>query len=319
MPERASALERVQVGVEATAGTAVAAATRLLMTRIMPQAMVPTQRYRGAGELFNRAMTIGYEHTEAALEGEAGYNDLVPLLSAHLKSATFSGRTATFTPSVNTANTIKTLSVEKGQAARAEKFAYGVVRDIQLRFTRTEVALGGAVFGRVLTEGATLSTATATLSPVPIAPNGWEVLVGTSADLSDLALLPRVLEAEFRSNNRWSPLFVANTTQASFAAEVERAPDAQARLVMEYDSTGSGYMTQLRASEVRYIRLRAVGPGGATQYSVLVDFPAVFVETNRGAGDDVSQIEYTVEPIFSSGFASGAAIRVTVVSDVTAW
>lgn len=319
MPERASALERVQIGVEATAGTAVSAATRLLSTRIMPQAVVPVQRYRGAGELFNRAATIGYEHTEAALEGEANYNELVPLFSGHYKSASFSGRSATFTPAVNAANAIKTLSVEVGQAARAEKFNYAVVRDIQLRFTRTEVALGGVMFGRSLSEGATLASVTATLSPVPIGPAAWEVQVGTSADLSDLTTLPRVFEAELRSNNRWSPLFAANISQGSFTAEVERAPEVQARLVMEYDSTGSGYMSLLRSNDVRYVRLRAIGPGGSTQYSLLLDFPAIFVETNRGAGDDVVQVEYTLEPIFASGFASGAALRATVVSDVTAW
>lgn len=319
MPERASALERVQVAAEATAGTAVGAATRLLCTMIRPNPRVPVQRVLGSGSLYNRAAVVGYEHTEAGLEGVPCYNDLVPLLSAHLKSAAFSGNTATYTPAVDTANTIKTLSVEHGQAVRAEKFAYGVVRDLGLRFTRTETALTGAMFGRALVEGASLTGVTATMAPVPIGPAQWEVLLGTSADLSDLALLTRVLECEWSSQGRWQPLFAASTTQPSFAAEVELAPATRFRLVTEHDAAGSGHMSLLRSSAVRFVRLRAVGPGGTAAYQLIIDAAVQVVEATRQDTDGIAAGEYILEPVVSTGFAGGAALRVQVVSDATAW
>lgn len=319
MAERASALERVQIAAEATAGVAVGAATRLLMTHITPQPVVPVMRHRGAGRLFNSAAVVGYERTEAALEGAAGYNDLVPLLAAHLKAAAFTGNAARFTPAVDTANTIKTLSVEVGQAERAEKFNYGVVRDLGLRFTRSEVSLSGALFGRTLTEGASLTSVTATLNPVPIGPASWEVYLGTSADLSDLALLTRVLECEWRSNGRWRPLDVANATLGTWTAPVELAPDMQFRLVVEHDAAGSGHMALLRAATARYFRIRSIGPGGTAAYMLTIDAPVQIVDAVRNVTDDVAATEYTLEPLVRSGFVSGAALDVQVVSDHTAW
>ncbi|MFN3652357.1 MAG: hypothetical protein ACK47B_22505 [Armatimonadota bacterium] len=321
MAERASVLERSQIGVEAVPGTAVACGHRLMLTRIEPRPVVAVRHRRGIGSKYGVAAEAGREHTEARLEGEAGYNELVYLLAAHLCTPVFGGSTATFVPDPFGPDTVRTLTVQAGTSARAEQFDYGIVRTLQLRFTGTEVAVTGEMFGRELAEGAALTPNAAPVGTVLIGPGDWKVRVGTAMNGGDLADLTRVLECELLSRNKWKPgFFAGGSGEESFTREVELAPETRVRLALEHDAVSAGFMATLRSAESRLLRIEANGPevSPGTAYQLRIEMPFRFVECDRGDRDELFGSVYTLEPTYDAAFnGTGGVMKVSVTSGVT--
>lgn len=322
MPERASALERVQFGVEVTPGTLVAADKRLMGTMLNPRNRTAARSIRGAGSLYGVATSVGRTHTECPFEGELCYNDLEYLLAAHLCAPTFAGRVATFAPDDSGPNTIKTFTFEVGSATRMDKFGYGFVPDIQLRFTQTECHISGLIVGRKATRGATLTATPTRIAPVPILPGAWDVYIGVAMDGSNLTRLTRVLSADFVSRGRWKPGFFADASQASFVTPVELAPDTSLQIALEDDSAGSAYMANLQAGDRRLVRLVSTSLIEATAgvtYALTIEFPFTFQEADEGPNDDVEGISYTLTPEYDAGWnTTGGALKIVVTGSPTA-
>ena len=91
MPERATAVQAAQIGVETTAGTAVTASKRLLSVGFKQGIKVDTKAEMSQGFKLPTAVSIGKDWTEGTFDGYAGYNDLAYLLSSVLLDVTPSG------------------------------------------------------------------------------------------------------------------------------------------------------------------------------------------------------------------------------------
>lgn len=304
MPERASVLQAVQIAVEVTPGTAVAASKRLLCTQINPVPKVPVKPFRPTGGKVATAATAGKEMSEASIEGVLAFNDLVYLLSGVLVAGTTAGagvdKTWTFQPATFSADTMKTFSVEVGSSTRAEKFAYGVITDLMLRFTQEEAAISGRMFGRTLGEGATMTASPTDIAQVPVNPKNVNVFVGSS--VGSLTKLNRCLEAELRFGGRQAPLFTFDSTQDSFVAPVERAVETSAQIVLEHDSEASAFMTDLRAATRKIARISVSqgDTGAAVPYSLTITFPFVFGEQDRGDRDNVYGSTWNLIPQYDT-------------------
>lgn len=319
MADRPAVLQVTQVGVESTPGTAVAATQRLTGTMIRPSPATNVRAHRGVGSKVAQAATSGYRHTVAAVEGQANYNDLVYLLTALLGAGTFGTNTVTWVPSRSTALTPKPLTVEWGSAAQAEKFAYGMMESLKLRFTKTECAVTGQMFGRALSEAITLTASVPDLALVPIAETEWELYLGAAADLSDLALLTRVDEAELNFANVWMPRFFANQAQNSFTIPVEKAWQVTGSFQIEADATGNGFMTALLAGTGQFLRIKCTGPGGASAFGLAIDIPIFLMKSDRGDNEELGVNTYSFEARYVAAFnTTGGFLKVALTSDRTA-
>lgn len=290
-----------------------------MLTDIVPRPRVGTRAYKGRGSKANRVRTTGFKWADARIEGQIGYNDLVYLLSCHWGVPIFTSQTATWVPAADAAELPRSMSVQVGQASQAEKFAYGVIPELALRFNLTEPGLSGAMFGRKITESATLTATPTEIAPVPVSEVQWQVKVGTLADLSDLTLLTRVKEFEFRSSGKWTPGFYANQSQTSFTEEIENEHNIVMRLAFENNSVAAGYMTQFEAATALYLQLSAIGPGGAAAYQILLTAPVQFSDNDRDRADGIQRSVMSLEPIYKAAFnTTGGFIKMAITSDVTA-
>ena len=315
--ENASVYRGFQFGLEAIPGTPVAANRRLLQPIFSsPMPEIPVAQHRGAGAKANVAAVVGKEHTEQSFEGVLGFNELLFLLSAHLLVP--SGPTANafvFKPATFGPDTIKTFTVQTGSSAQAERFAYGFVPDVQMRFTLVENSLSGAVHGRGLEDDAALTANPTVIPHVPVPPKGWKVLVGEQADMSDLTELTRVLEFEFSSQGKWAGRPFADPTQGSFTTIVERAAELTAQLVLQHDSESAAFMDALRGGELRFLRLLATGPeiSPGVDYQLQIDFPFRFINNDRGEDEELATSTFDLEPAYDAGFdTSGGHLKITL-------
>ena len=88
MPERSTLNQVVQIGVESTAGTAVAPTTVLAAMSIEPSPTAQVDQFRPAGQKYRSLTALGKEWTEAALSGRLTYNEIVIPFSSAIDTAT---------------------------------------------------------------------------------------------------------------------------------------------------------------------------------------------------------------------------------------
>jgi len=164
MTERASIFQGVQIGVEVTPGTGVAANKRLPSLSIEPSPKVETKAFRAMGNKFPSLVIPAKELVNAKLSGPATYDEIVYLLSSLLSysAPVQQGATAaykwTHAPLINQADTIKTFTVEQGGAVRAHKFVHGLVTGLSLEFSPGGVELSGDMIGKALQDNVSMST-----------------------------------------------------------------------------------------------------------------------------------------------------------------
>lgn len=165
MSDRATVFQTTQVGVETVKGTTEPAIHRILAFSIEPKPMTPIKPFRNQGSKFVTDTFNPKEWTQADVKGEACYKSLTWLFSCILTTAVVTtpgggtnSRLWTWTPNTYTEDTPVTLTVESGSSVGAERFNYGTLDTLAIRWTKDEVGISGSMFGQRLTEGATLTS-----------------------------------------------------------------------------------------------------------------------------------------------------------------
>jgi len=163
MTERASIFEAVQIGVETTPGTAVAAAKRMQGLTVTPGIKSSISTYKGSGFKFPTISTMGKEWVEAGVSGPMSYTDLVYILSGIMGTAAIVDGgggvyTWTFTPKLYSGDTPKTYTIETGSVLRAQRFAYGLLTGGTLQINRDECTFSASMIAHALEDDVYLST-----------------------------------------------------------------------------------------------------------------------------------------------------------------
>lgn len=271
MAERATIFQTVALFPEATPGTSGAATRLLSALSISPGINAEIDVFKPMGQKYMTVAALGKEWTEAPLEGKPTYNEINYPLSSVITTPTPTSSTAdtaawtwTYTPNSSGADTPKTFTVEFGSTERAANFAYGIVKDLTIPFSRSEVSLTGNMFGRAITDGITLSTAATRVDIVPVLPKQGSVYLDTSSTALGTTRLVRVLSGELRIQNRFDPLWVVNDQNASFVTHVEIDPTVELDLLEEADSSGMANLTAMRAGTRSFIRVEFLGTAIST-------------------------------------------------------
>ena len=160
MTERATIHQLVQIGVESVAGTRPAggANRRLQSISISPGIQMDLNLFRAKGYKFPSVGAQGREWVQAAIEGQADYNELTWLLASILATPTPAQQGATaayqcdFTPDSDGPDTVSSFYVEEGGSVRAHAFAYGLMTEFGYEITRQAFNISGQMIGQALSE-----------------------------------------------------------------------------------------------------------------------------------------------------------------------
>lgn len=327
MAERTSVTQIVQLGVESTEGTAVAANRLLPSLKIEPAIQQVINHYRALGYKFPTVSSLGKNWSAAKFSGVPTYDELVYLLSSVMGAATpaqISSTTAyTWAHALSSTaeDTVKTFTVEQGSALRAHKAAGYRVVDFELTWDRDKVEVKGLMVGKALTDGITLTSSPTAIPQVPITGNDIEVWADdTSAGLGTTKL-ERTQKGSLKLANRFGPLWVVDRAQTSFVAQTERPIDAKAMLWAQANAEGMGFYTlSTTAGGKKFIRVKATSDqnaGTANPYSAQFDF-ACTVDKLGEFGDDQDIYGLPVDLQIVHDATWGKAIAATVVCKRTA-
>lgn len=321
MSERATIFQGVQVGVETTPGMGVAANKKLGALSISPAVKAEVNKFRPMGTKFPTLAALGKEWVEAGLSGQPTYSEIIYVLSSVLgvDTPTLLGTLAyewVFAPSSTTADTVKTFTVEQGDATRAHKFVYGLVKSLQVNFSRGENTLEGSMLGRALTDGVTLTASPTAIELVPVLPTQVSVyLEDAQTDLDTADALERVLSVGWGISDRFGPLWALNRDNASWVTHVEQEPGLECTLKMEADAEGMGLLGTMRTGDTKFLRIEALGVEIETGYNYLLQIDTAVKVTDVSEFSDEDGV-FAVEWSFSGVHDAtwGKATEVTVVN-----
>jgi hypothetical protein len=268
--ERSAISQAVQIGVESTPGTLVAAPKRLGSMGFSIGPTIESNALRPTGTKYPTVQILGKEWTQADIDGMAVYTELPYAWSSVMSSPTVTSITDSATPTGATrwlfnsntfgADNPKTYTVEQGDATRAHRFGNAIFTEYSWAWSRSEVSLGGSVFGKALEDAITLTPTPTLLPQVPVKPADLSVFVDTAASGLGGTRLLRTLKGEFSIGDRYNPLWVVDATQPSFVATVESEPTVEFKITQMADAAGMASLVAMRNGATRFFRLQAVGP-----------------------------------------------------------
>lgn len=304
MPVRSALSQVIQLGVEVTEGTQVAANKLLQATSISPSLQAETSDFRPMGTKYRTQVIPGKEWVEADIEGLATYNELMYLFAGLIGAPTTTvvqttGQQHVFTPSSTAEDAAKSFTIEQGSAVRAHRFVGAVLSALGMEFTRDSVEVNGTMIGTGFADGVTLTASPTAIASVPILPATVNVYLDTTSAALGTTKLTRALASGWNLSDKFGPLWTLNSAVTGYAARVETEPTAEAHLLVEADAAGMALLPVLRAGATRFLRIEAVsaeliGAGPAT-YKLWCDFA---VKVNAGVDfEDESGVYATDWPL----------------------
>ena len=329
MAERTTVSQKFQIGLETTPGTAVAA-NKILPTFELgykPKAEIET--FRPPGYKFPSVALLNREWSEGSLSGKPCYNGLTYWLAAILEKPTPTQPDPTnapsvyqwtFTPQLSAEDTVATYTIERGSSVRADRITYAILTALSLSFSRSSADVSGTILGQQFEDGITLTASPTEVTEAPIMPGHIDVYFDSSAANIGTTKLGRLLSVEFAVGDRFGPLWVLDSSQASWATKVEQAPTVTMKLKMEADAVGMSPLTNMRAGSFGYLRLKATGPNieATFNYEFTVDMAGKVSEepSDLADQDGVYAIEWTFQAFWDDAW--GKALTATLQNTLSA-
>jgi len=328
MTERATVAQVIQLGMETTPGTAVAATKLVSSFNLDGGIKAENIPFRGGGRKYSSFVVPNKEWSEWKISGQATYGEIVYLLCSILKNVSPSADTTlgqkwVFAPALASEDTIKTYTIEIGSSVRAQQIAYGLVTELGLKFSRsTGVEVDGTMLGQAITDGHTLSAGCAAIEAVPVPITGPQLdfyVADSWAGLAGASSFARCLSAEWRISNRFSPLWVIASANGSWVAHVETVPTVRLKVLVEADTAGMTFLTLMRNATQKWASLKAVGPTIETGKTYMFQLDGSYNVLNASDfrdQDGVYAIEWELEAVYDT--TATKTYEVTVRNKLTA-
>lgn len=320
MAERSFVYSSSQLGVESVPGTAVAANKRLLSVGFTMSPNPDIQVFRPSGFKYPTVSTLSREWTEVQIDGALTYTEIVYLLSGILETAVITGTTAktwTFTPSSSAADAVKTFTLEQGDAVRARRVALGLMTELSLSISRSELTVSGQMIAGALEDNVTLTASPSEIALVPVM--GTQVAIymaDTVAGLDAASPLDRPISFEWSLSNRFVPAWFLNQ-EVGFNAYVETEPELSVSMMMAADAEGMALLAPMRAGDYRYLRLEAVGAtiAGADTYLLQIDTAVKVTDVGDFSEEEgIEAIGWKFRGFHSTDL--GGAVKAVVVNEL---
>jgi hypothetical protein len=320
---RASVNRVVQVGVESTKGTAVAADKQLPTMDLQLTRNIDVQQFRAQGFKLQTAAPIVHDFGGGSLAGPMNFTEIVYLLSTIVTPVISHPGTLAyqwlFTALASGANAFKTLTIQEGDSTAALQMAYALLTEFGISYNDSGATISGNIVGRTPTTG-TLSSSPSIISQLPGTARGVDIYMDAIGGTIGTTKVASAKEASFSVSNIQSPNWVLNTTYQSFVDTVETALSLSASFTMEFDSQARTlYDAVVAASNpVKLIRFLITGPliESSTYYTLKIDFAAQVIGTEKKDADGVWAYGFNLLPQYNSTYGN-KAFEITLITTLT--
>lgn len=328
--ERSTITQSVQIGVETTPGTPVAAGKRLGSMGFAIGPQTEFKALRPIGQKYPSLQILGKEWAEADLEGSPVYTELPyafaslinnPTVSQIMDDQTTTGAFMwTFESNTYGDDAPKTFTVEQGSAFRAHRVSNCILTEYSMEWSREEIELSGTWLARAIEDGITLTGNPVGLAQVPVKPADLSVYLDTTPEMLGKTKMLRALKGEFTIEDRFAPLWVVDAAQPSFVATVEGEPTVEFKMTQMADEQAMASLEAMRGGQTSFLRLEGEGPvihttssGEKIRHRMVLDIAGQVSDVSPFDDEDgVYAIEWTFSAVHDPAW--GRAFRAQVVT-----
>jgi hypothetical protein len=325
VPDRYPVSEVVQVGVESTAGTAVAPTKQFAGLDVQLDTALEYDEFGPAGQLTNTIVAPRQEWSTGSLSGYPTYTEIVYPLSNVFGAAVITTPTGatnrrlwSWNPSASTPWTPKTWTIRRGVPSdTAEEANYALLSGLNLEFARRSApSIGGDLFARRLDYAAALATTGVTVpTNVPMLPAEGSVYLDSAGAGLGVTKLLRDFMLSFSISDLFGPIWPINASLSSFAAHGVQKPTIEAHLTLGNDAVGRALVTNMRAGTPVFVRYQAVSGQmieSTDPYKFTLDMALMCVDAPSRADEDglLSTLEWTFRVVSDATWGSWVRIAV---------
>jgi hypothetical protein len=326
MAGRGTVNRQVQVGVETTPGTPVAANKLLPSMSITLSPEIDNKSYPSQGFKISTANKIIHFDGGAALSGPLNYSEIIYLLNTLVTGVITTpvggtlSRKHKFSPTAIGTDAFKTLTIQEGDTTAAVQMAYSLLTDFGVTVNDSGADVTGTLIGYAPTN-VTLTSSPTTIAQLPIGPREIDIYIDPTFGAIGTTKVSDALSYNFSIGNKQVKKRVLNTTYQSFKESIEAVPTLQAGFVTEHNLQSRNLFAGVTPSSnpVQYVRLKSTGPiiEGAIPYSLQLDVAAQVIDMNQQDVESVWGYEYVLNPVYDSSFGN-KIFDIEVVNTITA-
>jgi hypothetical protein len=329
--ERSAISQSVQIGVESTPGTGVAANKRLASFGLKMGIKTTNNEILPVGQKYPTLDVIGKEWTSLAISGGPVYTELgyifaslmsAPTITEIMDSATHTtGFKMVFDSLTFGDDAPKTYTIEQGSSARAQKVTNGIITDFDLNWDRTALTMSGTMLAAAIQDGITMTASPTSLPQIPIRPTQLSVFLDPTAAGLGTTKLTRALKGTFKVGSRFGPLWVVDSALNSFVNTVEVKPSLEFTVLQMADAAAMANLVTMRAGGLKFLRLLFTGPniytGGVTvNHQLQIDIAGMIRDVAPFEDSDgVYAVQWTFGGVHDTTW--GKAYHVELVSTTT--
>jgi hypothetical protein len=310
----------VQIGVESTPGTAVAANKTLptqsfVVTRVLEPKESRAQGYKLPGEA-----PIVKDFATASLSGPLGYTEIIYPLNTLVTGVitTPGGGTAsrdhTFSASLTGTDAFKTLTIQEGDATAAVQMPYSFLTDFGINVSLDDASVSGTVMGYA-PSNVSLTGSPTLITQQSSTPRQIDLFMDPTFGALGTTKVTACLSVSAQINNKQGPKWVLNTTNTSFQDTVELVPSLTFEFTTEHNAQSRALFAGITgtANPIQYLRFKSTGAiiEGAIPYKFQLDLAVKVKALEQVDSDGVWGYKYTCAPIADASFNLAWKIVVT--------
>lgn len=331
--------QKIQLGRESVAGSAVAATT---IWRGMGGMLKDNMTINMVDELIGIALPttrnyIGnYEGALSMAATPASFEQLPHILEAGIKSvgtgaADGSGtdKIYAYPVGITAANTIKTYTIETGDNQQAEEMSYSFVEKFTLSGERGQAVMVSADWiGQQVVNATFTGALTVPTAEIILAPRGQFFIDAVSGTIGTTTVSETLLKWELSVTTGWRTKYTVDSELAgggqkfAFAYFDKDSFKAEFSATFEHNATAVAQKALFRAGTPRLFRLQIPGSAvatGGTLYSnkwLIIDMAAVYSDWDALDAEDGNGIA-SVKAQIGYDPTAGKALSITVVNELT--
>jgi hypothetical protein len=327
MTTRSTVDKGLQLGVETTPGTQVAANRKVPNLDIQWNPELQHETFRPPGQKYDTSAVVHGALMRGTYMGAGCFNSIVYAL-AGLIGATITtpgggtnSRNWAFVPVASGRDTNqKTYTVERGDAAAAQVSTFTQISSFKLEASRQSVKYNGNVFGRLASDGNTLTASPTLITARPVAAPQIKVYVDTTWAGIGTTLVTDAYAFSLDIGEKFLPFFAFDGS-TSYKDTAEQAPDLGFGFKTAHNAQSRAWFGALAANTTYFIRAVITGPilEAAINEKIQIDIAGRFAAAPDDDNGGVYGYEYQFNPIYDSTFNStGGVLAVNCVNLLTA-
>lgn len=327
MTTRSTVDKGLQLGVETTAGTQVAANRKIPTLDVSWNPDLTVEQFRQAGQKYPAASVVHGAMMKGTYNAPGDYNSLMYIL-ASLIGATITtpgggtlSRNWAFNPVMSGRDTNqKTYTIERGDSAAAQVATFGQFTSFNLEASRQSVKANGNIIARMATDGQTLTSSPTNIAQRPVAASQIRVYVDSTWAGIGTTLVTDAYAFGFSIGEKFAPFWAFDAT-STFKDTAEIAPDLGFNFKTAHNAQSRAWFGALTNNSTYFIRALIQGAilEGAINEKIQLDVACRFASAPDDDNGGVYGYQYGFNPVYDSTFNStGGVFAINGVNLLTA-